>query len=184
MNGPFKLAFLGLTRIVCALLFCLPALTAHAQDGSTPLIWEARSATNTIYLFGTIHVGARKMYTLSITVEQAFAASAVLALEADPTDPSTAIDAMANATYKPPDNLARHISPELMTQVEKVLPQVGLPIEYARAMRPALLAITIAMMEIGRQGYDPGLGLDVHFAQLAKRQGKRIVELESLADQL
>ena len=184
MNALLTLAARWSTRILYALLLWLPVLAAHAQNGSTPIIWEARSATNTIYLFGTIHVGARKMYPLSPAVEKAFAASQVLALEADPTDPSSAIDSMANAAYKPPDNLARHISPELMAKVAKLLPQVGLPIEYARAMPPALLAMTIAVMEVGRQGYDPSLGLDVHFAQRAKQQGKRIVELESLADQL
>jgi uncharacterized protein len=184
MNALLTLAARWSTRILYALLLWLPALAAHAQNGSTPIIWEARSATNTIYLFGTIHVGARKMYPLSPAVEKAFATSSVLALEADPTDPSSAMDSMANAAYKPPDNIARHISPELMAKIEKVLPQVGLPIEYARLMRPALLAMTIAVMEISRQGYDPALGLDVHFAKLAKQQGKRIVELESLGDQL
>jgi uncharacterized protein YbaP (TraB family) len=184
MNRFLTLAARWSTRGLYALLFWLPAFAAHAQNGSTPVIWEARSATNTVYLFGTIHVGARKMYPLSPAVEKAFAASSVLALEADPTDPSSAMDGMANAAYQPPDNIARHISPELMAKIEKVLPQVGLPIEYARLMRPALLAMTIAVMEISRQGYDPALGLDMHFAKLAKQQGKRIVELESLADQL
>jgi hypothetical protein len=135
-------------------------------------------------LFGTIHVGARKMYPLSPAVEQAYAAARVLALEADPTDQSAAIAAVQRSTYTPPDNLANHVSPMLMEDVKKTLPAVGLPIEYARAMRPDLLAMTIAMMEIGRQGYDANLGLDMHFARLAKREGKRIVELESIAGQI
>jgi uncharacterized protein len=181
--------FLALTArycacIVYALLLWLPALAVHAQNGSTPLIWEVRSDSNTIYLFGTIHVGARKMYPLSPAVEKAFSDSKVLALEADPTESGAALDSIASAAYKPPDNIANHISPELMGKVEKVVPQIGLPIEYARLMRPALLAMTIAVMEVGRQGYDPNLGLDVHFARLAKQQGKPIVELESLSDQL
>jgi len=184
MNTVLALTTRYCARIVYALLFWLPALAVHAQDGSTPLIWEARSNSNTIYLFGTIHVGARKMYPLSPAVEKAFSDSRVLALEADPTEPGPALESMASAAYKPPDNIANHISPELMGKVEKVLPQVGLPIEYARLMRPALLAMTIAVIEVGRQGYDPNLGLDVHFARLAKQQGKPIVELESLSDQL
>jgi uncharacterized protein len=184
MNATLSLAARWCWRTLYALLFWLPALTAQAQNGSTPLIWEVRSPTNTIFLFGTIHVGARKMYPLSPAVEQAFAASQVLALEADPTQPGAAIDGMANAAYKAPDNITRHISPELMAKVEQVLPQVGLPIEYARAMHPGMLAMTIAMLEIGRQGYDASLGLDIHLARRAKEQGKRIVELESLQEQL
>ena len=60
-------------RVFAVLVVALLGLAAYAQSGSTPLIWEARSATNTIYLFGTIHVGARKLYPLSEAVEQAFA---------------------------------------------------------------------------------------------------------------
>jgi uncharacterized protein YbaP (TraB family) len=166
-----------------AVLAALQGL-AFAQTGSTPLIWEVRSPTNTVYLFGTIHVGARKMYPLSSAVEQAYAAAHVLALEADPTDQAAAVAAVQRSTYTPPDNLANHVSPMLMEDVKKTLPAVGLPIEYARAMRPDLLAMTIAMMEIGRHGYDANLGLDMHFARLAKRDGKRIVELESIAGQI
>jgi len=171
-------------RSLTALLLLLQAIAAQAQNGSTPLIWEARSDTNVVYLFGTIHVGARKMYPLGSTVEQAFAASKVLALEADPTDQAALAAITEGSTYQPPDNLGKHISPQLMEALQQQLPAMGLPIEYARAMRPSMLAMTIAMLEIGREGYDPNLGLDVHFAQQAKQQGKRIVELESLAEQM
>jgi uncharacterized protein YbaP (TraB family) len=92
--------------------------------------------------------------------------------------------AVQRSTYTPPDNLANHVSPVLMEDVKKTLPAVGLPIEYAQAMRPDLLAMTIAIMEMGRHGYDANLGLDMHFARLAKREGKRIVELESIAGQM
>lgn len=171
-------------RLLTATLLALQALGVQAQSGSTPLIWEARSATNTVYLFGTIHVGARKMYPLSPAVERAYAAARTVALEADPTDQSAAITAMQRAAYKPPDNLANHISPTLMEDLGKALPSIGLPIEYARAMPPHLLAMTLAMMEVGRQGYDPNLGLEMHLARRAKQDGKRIVELESIAGQL
>jgi len=171
-------------RAVAAACIALPALAAHAQNGSTPLIWEVRSPSNTVYLFGTVHVGARKLYPLSPAVERAYSASRVLALEADPTDPSTVLAATQRATYTPPDSLAHHISPQLMGELRKALPAIGLPVEYAEVMRPELLAMTLAMMEVGRQGYDPGLGLDIHLAQRAKQDGKRIVELESIAGQL
>jgi uncharacterized protein YbaP (TraB family) len=171
-------------RLLTAFIIAVPGLAAHAQSGSTPMIWEARSATNTVYLFGTIHVGARKMYPLSEAVETAFADSQVLALEADPTDPTAVSTAAAGSTYSPPDNLAKHISEPLMAQVQTAAPALGLPIEYAALMRPAMLAMTVAMMEVGRAGYDPALGLDLYFAKRAKKHGKRIVELESITEQL
>jgi len=178
-----KLARLA-SRVLTGACIALPALAAHAQNGSTPLIWEARSPSNTVYLFGTVHVGARKLYPLSPAVEHAYSTSRVLALEADPTDQSALLLATQSSTYKPPDSLAHHISPELMEELRKALPTVGLPVEYAEAMRPELLAMTLAMMEVGREGFDPNLGLDIYLAQRAKQDGKRIVELESIVGQL
>jgi len=171
---------------VAFVLVCvaLPARPTLAQQGSTPLIYAVRSPTTTVYLFGTIHVGTPALYPLSRQVEEAFAAASVLALEADPTNESSLMQASARAMYSPPDTLAHHIPPELYRRLESLLPGVGLPIEYARAMKPYLLSMTLAILEVQRLGYDPMLGLDMHFAQRASTQGKRIVELESIAEQM
>ena len=164
-------------------LSLLSPLLAVAQ-GSTPLIYEIRSATSTVYLFGTVHVGTPAMYPLSPQVEQAFAASRALALEANPLDQQEMAAAMAHAMYRAPDDLSKHVSPALFDQVQALAPRVGLPIEYARQMKPHLLAMTLAIMEIQRLGYDAGLGLDVHFAQRAMQSGKPILELESMQGQM
>jgi len=165
-------------------LSLLSALLASAQGGSTPLIYEVRSQTTTVYLFGTVHVGTRAMYPLSPQVEQAFAASHALALEANPLDQQEVAAAMAYAMYTPPDDLSKHVAPKLFERVKELSPRIGLPIEYARRMKPHMLAMTLAMMEIQRLGYDPGLGVDVHFAQLATQAGMPIRELESMQAQM
>jgi uncharacterized protein YbaP (TraB family) len=159
-------------------------LLGHAAQGSTPLIYEVRSQTNTVYLFGTIHVGTRGMYPLGANVEEAFARSKILALEADPTDQSAITSAIVQAMYRPPETISNHIPPDLLEQLKAVLPQVGLPFEYARGMKPYLLAMTLTVMEIQRLGYDPNMGIDTHLVQLAKGEGKQIVELESMQAQM
>ena len=172
-------------RAALALLFTvLSPLLGHAQQGSTPLIYEVRSDINTIYLFGTIHIGTRGLYPLSAQVQEAFARSKILALEADPTNQAAVMSAFTQGMYAPPETIASHIPPDLLEQFKAVLPQVGLPFEYARAMKPYLLAMTLEVMEIQRLGYDPNLGMDSHFARLAHAQGKSVVELESMEGQM
>jgi len=177
--------FLVRLRTTLALLVATVCpLFGYAAQGSTPLIYEVRSETNTVYLFGTIHVGTRGLYPLGSKVEEAFARSKILALEADPTDQSAVTSAIVQAMYRPPETISNHIPPDLLEQLKAVLPQVGLPFEYARGMKPYLLAMTLTVMEIQRLGYDPNMGIDTHFAHLAKTEGKRIVELESLDGQM
>ena len=169
---------------VALALSLLSAVLASAQGGSTPIIYEVRSQTNTVYLFGTVHVGTRALYPLSPQVEQAFAASRALALEANPLDQQEVAAAMAYAMYQPPDDLSKHISPKLFERIKTLSPRIGLPLEYARRMKPHMLAMTLAMMEIQRLGYDSGLGVDVHLAQRATQSGMPIRELESMQGQM
>jgi uncharacterized protein YbaP (TraB family) len=137
-----------------------------------------------VYLFGTVHVGTRALYPLSPQVEQAFAASRALALEANPLDQKEVLAAMEYAMYTPQDDLSKHISPQLYERVKGLAPRIGLPIEYARQMKPHMLAMTLAMMEIQRLGYDAALGVDVHFARRATESGMTILELESMRGQM
>jgi hypothetical protein len=175
-NRALRAAALGLAL--------LAPLLAPAQPGSTPLLYEVKSDTNTVYLLGTVHVGSRQMYPLSPQVEEAFARSRVLVLEADPEDQSGVVAAVQRSLYQPPDNLGNHVSAELLAQLRAVLPKVGLPIEYAHTMKPALLAMTVTMMEVGRLGYDPAMGVDVHFARRAKERGMPLEQLESMDEQM
>ena len=167
--------------LLAGILLCTAAARGAVND---PLLYEVTSDTTTVYLFGTIHVGAPSMYPLNAKVQAAFDRSQALALEADPTDQAAIVAAMTQALYAPPDSLERHIGPELYQQVMKVAPGYGLPVDYAKLLRPALLAMVLSMSEVQRLGYDAALGLDIHFAKSAKSTGKPIVQLESMAEQI
>ncbi|MFN0317733.1 MAG: TraB/GumN family protein [Burkholderiales bacterium] len=157
---------------------------AWAQVGSQPLLWKATSSSNVVYLYGTIHVGSQAFYPLHPSVEAAFAQSKVVALEADPTNQTNIAAALAQAGYRPPDRIENHISAPLASALRKSLPALGFPMEAARMMKPYLLSMALSMMEVGKLGYDLSLGLDIHFAQRTQRDGKKLVELESMAAQL
>jgi len=175
-------------RSLCAglalTLAALSPLPRPAQSGSTPLFFEVRSESGTAYLFGTLHVGSRRLYPLPPQIENAFAAADALVLEANPLDQAQVVAALARGTYQPPDTLAQHIPPALFQEVKKVAPKVGLPVEYARSLKPHLLAMTLAMMEIQRLGYDASAGLDVYFARRAGQIAKPVLELESMDEQI
>lgn len=161
----------------------LCAAAARGADND-PLLYEVISDTTTVYLFGTIHVGTQSMYPVNTKVQAAFERSQALALEADPTDQSAIMSAMTHALYAPPDNLEHHVAPDLYQRVMTVAPGYGLPVDYAKLLRPPLLALVLSMSEVQRLGYEATLGLDIHFAKLAKRAGKPIVQLESMAEQI
>jgi uncharacterized protein YbaP (TraB family) len=165
-------------------LFLALATAGGALAQVRPLLWEASSGSTTVYLLGTIHVGSAALYPLPPAVEAAYARSAVIALEADPQDPAAMAGALSATMYVPPDTLARNVPAALFTQVRDAFAAAGLPVEAAQGMKPFMAALVLTMLEAGRQGLDPALGIDIHLAARARRDGKRLETLESIGMQL
>lgn len=161
------------------------AANSLAQNpGVAPLIWEVRSAGNAVYLLGSIHLGRSDMYPMGPVVEKAYQASKIVALEADPTDQQAVLAAISDSLYQPPDSLQKNLPGPLLARLSRILERYGIPLEQAQTMKPFLVAITLASIEYGMAGFDPSLGVDMHFARRAKQDGKQVTELESFGGQI
>ena len=154
------------------------------KSGVTPLIWEVRSAGNAVYLLGSIHLGRSDMYPMGPVVEKAYQASKVVALEADPTDQQAVMTAISDSLYQPPESLQKNLPGPLLARLSSTLERYGIPLEQTQTMRPFLVAITLASIEYAKAGFDPMLGVDMHFARRARQDGKPLVELESFGAQI
>lgn len=175
-----------ITRLlwIAAAWLTLAGIAPATAQGGSPLLWEVTSKSTTVYLLGTIHVGNPSMYPLPPAVESAYARAQVIALEADPGDPTAMLVAMGTVMYQPPETLERNLPPALFQELRAALSPSGLPIELAQSMKPYMVSMTLTMMEAARLGFDVSLGVDLHLVNRARRDGKRIVELESMAMQL
>lgn len=172
-------------RALCCWVWLLWLAAACAQAVDTPrgLLWEVRSDRGTVFLLGTIHVANASLYPLPPAVEEAYRASSRLAVEADVSGADAAAYAR-NAVYAPPDALDRHVPAELFRDVTDVVRDLGVPLDLARRMKPPMLAMALTLIEVSRIGMEPRHGIDLHFSQRARADGKEIVELESVAQQV
>jgi len=175
-----------IVRIVTLLIGFVAAFSpfmTSAQEARSGLLWEVRSPTTRVFLLGTIHVGSRDLYPLPAAVESAYSAASALALEADLSTEANIAAVGTRFVYAPPDNLEWHIPPSLFRQAVDTLDRYGLPPDMGRAMKPHMLSMALMLFEAGRIGLDASLGLDLHLARRAHADGKRVVELESVAMQ-
>ena len=170
--------------LIAAALVLLTSQVVWAQSDFRPPLWEIRAGDATAYLFGTIHVGTAGFYPLPETVEAAFRNSDTLALEADPNNVQEAASAIAIAMYTPPDSIENHLEPALLSRAQQISARYGLQLQQIKQMKPYLLMFTLTMMEYGRLGYDASYGLDAHFSQRAQSEGKQVVALESMVQQM
>jgi hypothetical protein len=151
-------------------------------DARLPL-WEIKSASTTVYLFGTVHVGRGEFYPLPPAVETAYRDSQVLALEVDSTDMQALTAAVAMGMYQPPDSLDKHLPAALLQRLRTAFEGIGIPYEQAQRMKPFMAMLMLTSAAYSKLGYDASMGLDIHFADRAMKDGKRIVQLESAASQ-
>ncbi|MBL0141811.1 MAG: TraB/GumN family protein [Betaproteobacteria bacterium] len=172
------------TLLVTATLALPPAV--GAQTATSPPItpaarhylWEVSSLTNRVYLFGTVHAGKNNFFPLPEPVQQAFADSQVLAIEADVTNAEAMSKGASTMLLKPPDRLSNRVPAPLYERFRKLLERFGIPEPQVAQLKPFFAASLLAFAEWGRQGYLPQYGVDVHLIGRAREAKKPIFELE------
>lgn len=168
-----------------ALSFLVAALwVAPAAAGDKAFLWKLSQGSHVTYVMGSLHVGNAAMYPLAPSVERAFKQAQVLAVEADIGNSQATMTAMTLGFYGDGDTLANHISPALNARLDKVLVRYGLTSALTANLRPFMVMSTLVMAEAMRLGYDPTLGIDLHFLKRAGERQLPVVELESVAGQM
>src|ERR1700721_1683880 len=95
---------LGLALVACA-------AGAEAPPAAKIFLWEVKSATNSIYVFGSVHVAKPDFYPLPQPVEDAYRQADEVVVEVDISDAAKLTNSVALLTYAPPDSLDKHVSP-------------------------------------------------------------------------
>jgi uncharacterized protein YbaP (TraB family) len=171
------------TLALRALLF-LAALAFAPIAAAAEFLWEVSSLTNKVYLYGTVHAAKQEWYPLPAAVEEAYADSAVLVVEADVTDKAAMDKTAPLMIYKPPENLKKHVEPEDYERFRKLLPRYSIPEAAVSQMKPFMAASLLVFSEWARLGYLPGIGIDSYLIHKAKADLKPIVEIEGVDAQM
>jgi uncharacterized protein len=177
-------------RMASVCLFLFFALlsffcAASASQSNKSFLWKMQSKTNTVYVLGSVHFMKQDIYPLDKKIEDAFDKSAVLAVEANVNDVGN-LDIgkfMESAFYQGDDTLEKHVSRDTYDLVRKNFAGSGILLDLVDRQKPWFLALTLSSVGLVQLGFDPTLGIDMHF--LSKAEGKkRIVELESVDYQI
>ena len=170
-----------------AVLLLLLSAAANAA-GDKGLFWKAEKGGHEIYLLGSVHMATADFYPLRDTIQQAYQKADTLVVEADVMaaegDMELQKKVMQESLYTGGHSLRDDLSPAVYQKLQQWLQQRQLPEPLFIRQRPAFAMITLSMVEMKAHGLDPSLGIDRHFLKQAKSDGKSIVELEGILDQL
>jgi uncharacterized protein len=162
-------------------------LAAAVRPATKGFVWTIERAGQTGWLVGSLHLMTPDAYPLPPFLESAFLSAQVLVEEADPDElkaPEAAAELVRRAFYPAGQSLEKHLSADTYRTIVERASKVGLPAEAVQRMRPWMLAITLAAVEMQSAGFDPALGLDRHFRDRAIGMGKPLQTLEASLEQV
>jgi len=171
-------------------LFCLALNPAWADGAAQPpnhgALFKVSQNGHTLYLFGTIHVGAADFYPLEPRLTTALERASVLALELDPLgDPAhMALAVQRHGLVQKGASVQAELSPDYRAKLDRLLHQYQIEPEVVRPMKPWLLASLLTVSEFSAQGYDTALAVDAWLSKQAHARQQPIVELESAESQM
>lgn len=154
----------------------LQVLTTTAPPRDRGLLWRVTKDGRSSYLFGTLHVGKPAWRRFGPQTTAALRASDLLALEIDPSDPEL-LKAMAE--LRPPHELPPALHERLMRAYERAC----VAADSMAAQHQVLQVTSLTVLEARWFGMDPGHGLENSLSAQARSMGRRVISLETAAQQ-
>lgn len=159
-----------------------------------PLLWKVSDADNSVYLLGSFHLLKPDDYPLSQDVDAAFADAESLVFEISPEEmasPTLGLQMGQAAMRTDGTRLDSELPPAAIASLANWLAdnganlgKVGMTPAVLQEFEPWFAGLMVSIVEMTKQGLDPKLGLDSHFAEQALKAGKPTAGLETGAEQI
>ena len=173
-------------RATGRLLLAWLALLTFTFDAAAAPVWRVEKDGRVVYLGGTIHVLRDADYPLPAAFERAYAAAdrVIFETEIDRLQSEEFRRLVAARLVEPPGRRLRdRVSAQTLRRVQSFFESRGVPFAEVESLNPGLIAITMTMIELRRQGIT-GTGVDQYYSQRAAADGKARGHLETLAQQV
>ncbi|MDG2089533.1 MAG: TraB/GumN family protein [Gammaproteobacteria bacterium] len=166
--------------------FLLLVLFCASQSSAQSSVWLASKGDNKVYLGGTIHMLRADDYPLPSEYEIAYSASDNLYFEIDidsMNDPAGQLGMLQRLMYTDGRTLQTVLNNEAYETLTAYVEKFGMPMLMLQNMKPGMLMSTLELLEFQSRGFTPD-GVDVHFHERAKIDGKTINAFETLDVQI
>ncbi len=171
-------------RLACAAL--LLASSWPATGVAEPALWAVAGRSNTVYLFGSVHLLRAGDFQFEGALADAWNEAEVLYLEVD-LDALSPLEVAATTA-------ARAMDPEGRTLSELLGPDADLAHERARQagidltplgqFEPWFASLAVTVLALAGHGYSPDAGIERMLQARAAADGKQLYGLETLDEQL
>ena len=128
-----------------------------------PALWKVSDEDTTIYLFGTVHALDPSVVWYDAEIDGALKSSDTVVTEIlmDPSSEAAMQQmAMQRAVFTDGTTLRSLLNEEQTAAYEAALGKLGVPAPAFDAFEPWMAGLTLTMLPLIQQGYDPNSGVD------------------------
>lgn len=136
---------------------------AETAATSGPALWKVADEDTTIYLFGTVHVLPQGVEWYDATIANALEGSDMIVTEI-PMDPASDAKlqqlSMSMGMLPAGTTLRSLLTPEQTAAYEAAMAKIGAPPAAFDPLKPWLAGLTLSLVPLMQQGYDPNSGVE------------------------
>lgn len=172
----YKLAHDGIT-----------ALFAEQEAGGKGAFYKVENKGNTVWLFGSIHIGDESMYPIEARRMNAFHEADELHVELDLQDRELMAELQSFQLRKDGKTLQEDLGDERFNRFIQVMADHGMPVDpvMLKPLKSWTVLHTLSLLPVlADDPYSAIRGVDQYFLTLAHAEGKPVHSLETVETQL
>lgn len=172
----YKLAHDGIT-----------ALFAEQEAGGKGAFYKVENKGNTVWLFGSIHIGDASMYPIEARRMNAFHEADELHVELDLQDRELMAELQSFQLRKDGKTLQEDLGDERFNRFIQVMADHGMPVDpvMLKPLKSWTVLHTLSLLPVlADDPYSAIRGVDQYFLTLAHAEGKPVHSLETVETQL
>ena len=161
-------------------------LSVSAVVNAEPL-WSNKISGGDDFLLGTIHLGDASLSTLPQSVKDAINSVDVVIIEADISSvtPEKQQELLLKYALLPTGTtLKQELSESVYKKAAQFFSDNGMNIEQFMPFKPWMVALTMVQVSYAKSGLNAENGVDTQVQAYALEQGKKVVGLETFAEQI
>lgn len=178
---------IDMRSIISLAVAALVALSPVAGADDKLPIWQIDGEQNRVYLLGSIHLLRQQDYPLPAGFDSVYedAETLIMELDMDDMDPVES-QTLANQMGLIQDGrtLKDLLGDEVYAEAESLAEASQIPIALLATAEPWFAAMNVEVMLLMRMGFNPNYGVETYFQEKAAADGKEILGLETMRQQL
>jgi uncharacterized protein len=149
-------------------------------------VWKVSKDDSVIYVGATCHLLRKTDFPLPTEFDKAYKAASITVFETDIAklkEPEMQKKILIQATYADGSTIEKHLSASSYNMIKDYCTSNGIPVEALNRLKPGMLMMTIAAVELMKMGASQE-GVDAFYHKQSTKEKKKIEGLETVDEQL